>query len=149
MKEISEVDVRRAAINLLARREHSKHELSLKLRKRFSGQEDFIVEEVDKLEGEGLQSDVRLGEAFIRARSNRGQGPIRIKSELRGKGVSADAIALLFEQCEVDWFELVQIVASKKFRDEELRTIDAKGKAKLSRFLQQRGFSFEHISSLY
>ena len=148
MQEISSKDVRLVAMDLLARREHSRRELRQKLLKRFSDQAEQIELEIDRLSDEGLQSDERLAEAFIRARSNRGQGPSRIKMELRGKGVSDDVTSLALEASGVDWYELASEVASKKFGELGAAT-DLKEKARVSRFLQQRGFSYDHISALY
>ena len=148
MQEISTRDVRLVAMDLLARREHSRRELQQKLGKRFSGQIELIEEEIDRLTQEGLQSDSRLAEAFIRARSNRGQGPSKIRMELKGKGVTDDVVGLAFEASDVDWFALAAEVAEKKF-GEISSSADMKEKARVSRFLQQRGFSFDHISALY
>ncbi|MEK9868841.1 MAG: regulatory protein RecX, partial [Gammaproteobacteria bacterium] len=122
MTEIDTLDntrnIRLAAMDLLARREHSRLELEQKLRKRFSDRLETIETELDKLAAEGLQSDERLAEAFIRARSNRGQGPSKIRMELRSKGLSDAAISLAFEAIAVDWYELVHEVAQKKFGDQ-------------------------------
>lgn len=150
----TDVDVRRAAMDLLARREHSRLELSQKLGRRFPHQRELLEDEISILETEGLQSDARLAEAFVRVRTSRGQGPVKIRMELRGKGVPDETISLALEQCGIDWFELVSEVALKKygdhFRQENVsQRASLKTKAKVSRFLQQRGFSFEHISSLY
>lgn len=147
MKETNPRDIRLAAMDLLARREHSRLELYRKLRKRFPDQLQEIEVEIDRLATEGLQSDARLAEAFIRARTNRGQGPSKIRMELKGKGVAEDLMSLAFEACEVDWFALAHEVAAKKFGD--LEGTDLRFKAKVSRFLQGRGFSYDHISSLY
>ena len=104
---------------------------------------------LEQLTAEGLQSDERLAEAFIRARANRGQGPIKIKAELRQKGISDQIISQAMLESEQDWFLLAADVAARKFREFEPNTkIDAKDRAKRSRFLQQRGFSFDHISSI-
>ena len=157
MIEISPVDIRRAAMDMLARREHSRLELARKLGRKFSGQtighvsgvEDLIEEELLKLRQEGVQSDARLAEVFIRARTGRGQGLIKIRMELKGRGVSEDDIALAFEVCSVDWYSLAHEVAVKKFGDGFESRQDRKEKSRLSRFLQQRGFSYDHISSLY
>ena len=157
MIEISPVDIRRAAMDMLARREHSRLELTRKLGRKFSGQtighvsgvEDVIEEELLKLRQEGVQSDARLAEVFIRARTGRGQGLIKIRMELKGRGVSEDDIALAFEACSVDWYSLAHEVAVKKFGDGFESRQDRKEKSRLSRFLQQRGFSYDHISSLY
>lgn len=139
-------------MDLLARREHTRLELSQKLARRFPHQRELLEDEISILETEGLQSDARLAEAFVRTRTNRGQGPVRIRMELRRKGVPDETISLALEQCGVDWFELVSEVASKKYGDREenvSQQVSLKTRAKVSRFLQQRGFSFEHISSLY
>ncbi|MDG1206617.1 MAG: regulatory protein RecX [Pseudomonadales bacterium] len=156
MTELKSSDIRLGAMDLLARREHALVELVRKLEKRFNkpwlelpnadvSLTEMIQVEVERLRAQGLQSDARLTEAFIRARSNRGQGPVKIRMELRGKGVSDELIQSGFDTCEVDWFDLVAVVALKKFGDTPL---DAKGLAKRSRFLQQRGFSFDHINIL-
>lgn len=153
-EHLTNVDVRRAAMDLLARREHSRLELSQKLGRKFPHQRELLEDEISILETEGLQSDARLAEAFVRARTNRGQGPVKIRIELRSKGVADETISLALEQCGVDWFELISEVASKKygdhFREENVsQLVSMKTRAKVSRFLQQRGFSFEHIASLY
>ena len=142
-------NIRLAAMDLLARREHSRLELEQKLRKRFSDQLETIEVELDKLAAEGLQSDERLAEAFIRARANRGQGPSRIRMELKSKGLGDEVISLAFESAEVDWYDLVREVAQKKFGEQLETAGDLKLKAKVSRFLQGRGFSYDHISSLF
>jgi len=83
MTDLKPLDVRRAAMDLLARREHSRYEIAVKLARRFGDNPKLFEQEVVKLTDEGLQSDRRLAEAFIRARTNRGRGPVKIKMELR------------------------------------------------------------------
>lgn len=140
-------------MDLLARREQSRLELSQKLNRRFADQSEEIIRQIDQLTSQGLQSDARLAEAMIRARTNKGQGPVKIKMELKGKGVAEEVISLAFEAAEVDWFELARVVAVKKFSkydptEFDMSQMDSKAKARVSRFLQQRGFNFEHISNL-
>lgn len=173
---VTDVDIRRAAMDLLARREHGSEELKQKLYRRFnkldkindrdnaSANSDFnnlfaedeksdpqlplderIEMAVIRLNEEGLQSDQRLAEAFVRSRANRGQGPMKIKAELRQKGISDAEIQVAMEEAGQDWFALAAEVAAKKFREPPQ---DPKEKAKRSRFLQQRGFSFDHISAV-
>lgn len=144
--EVNAADVRRAAMDLLARREHAHGELVTKLSRKFGGHVEVIETEIERLRSEGLQSDTRLAEAFIRSRAGRGQGPVKIKAELRGKRVADDTISLAFEACEVDWYEIAAGVHRKRFGEEP--PADAKEKAKRSRFLQQRGFSFDQISTI-
>lgn len=160
---ITATDVRRAAMDLLARREHGAAELITKLQKRFAkarrrrgeeGEESpdpsvleaLIQDQVAKLTLGGLQSDLRLAESFLRSRVNRGQGPIKIRMELRQKGVADSIVESVMSEAEVDWQAVALEVAERKFA--RVSTDDLKVRAKRQRFLQQRGFSFEHISAV-
>ena len=169
MTDLKPSDVRRAAMDLLARREHSRYEIAIKLARRFGNNPKLFEQEVGKLTDEGLQSDRRLAEAFIRARTNKGRGPVKIKMELRARQVGDEIISIAFEECGVDFLALAQLVAVKKFGGElgkaadmetlsmetlsmeslNMESVDIKTKARVSRFMQQRGFSYDHISSLY
>ena len=159
MTDIKPSNVRRVAMDLLARREHSRYEIVVKLARRFGDNPELFEQEVGKLTDEGLQSDLRLAEAFIRARTNIGRGPVKIKMELRAKQVGDEIISIAFEECGVDFMALAQLVAVNKFGGElgkvadvetlDMETLDIKTKARISRFMQQRGFSYDHISSLY
>lgn len=147
MDEVSQVDVRRAAMDYLARREHSYQELIRKLQRKFPDTSEGLIEqEVDKLREEGLQSDMRLAEALVSSRVDRGQGPLKIQAELSEKGVDSDVAALALEGFDVDWVQLVAEVARKRFGPDQ--PLDHRERAKRVRFLQQRGFSFEHINAL-
>ena len=148
-EEVSGRDIRLVAMNYLARREHSSLELCQKLSRRFPNDLEKINVEVGRLRDEGLQSDMRLAEAFIRARSNRGQGPAKILKELQAKGLSDFEINSSFEEIGVDWFVLVEEVAYKKFGSLLEQDNDLHLRARVTRFLQQRGFSYDHIASLY
>lgn len=138
-------------MDLLARREHSQLELQQKLSRRFSASnlQDLIAEEIQKLHKEGLQSDLRLAEAFIRSRTGKGQGPMKIRSELRNKGVSDNDVTSAFEECDPDWFALAHEVAEKKFGPGFEALQDLKEKSRVARFLGQRGFSHDHIANLF
>lgn len=138
------VDIRRAAMDLLARREHSRLELRTKLGKRFEVEPEAIAVEVDRLEAEGLQSDRRLAEAYIRARSNRGHGPVKIRIELRAKGVDDHLSAAAFAECGIDWSALAATVSVRRFGEDP--STELKEQARRGRFLLQRGFSFDHIN---
>ena len=74
-------------MDFLSRREHSKKELFNKLFKRVNDLE-LLNQEIDRLANEGLQSDERFSEAYIRSKTQAGYGPIKIKMELTQKGIS-------------------------------------------------------------
>ncbi|HVJ31411.1 MAG TPA: regulatory protein RecX, partial [Gammaproteobacteria bacterium] len=71
----------RTALELLARREHSRRELTRKLAARgFS--DDVVSPVLDKLERTGALADARFTDSFVRSRIGKGQGPQRIRAEL-------------------------------------------------------------------
>ena len=108
---------------------------------------DLVEIEVAKLTESGLQSDARLAESFIRARANRGQGPMKIKMELRQKGLNDEVVQQAMAESEIDWQALAIEASAKKF-SRDFSPSDPKQRAKRQRFLQQRGFSFEQISAV-
>lgn len=134
--------IRSAAMDLLTGREFSRAELAKKLDKRFDG--DSAIDAVlDRLQEEGLQSDQRFAEAFLRSRIYRGQGLSRIRMDIRQKGIQDQLLSAAVEASDTDWFALAREVAQRKFGGKEI--LDQKDKAKRVRFLQYRGFSFDQI----
>lgn len=133
-------------MDLLARREHSFQELNNKLKRRFRDNPDLIVQELQKLSEQRLQSDSRMVEAFVRSRINKGQGSVKIRAELRNRGIADNLIEKGILDAEVDWFALIERVTERKFGNSKV--VDLREKARRARFLQQRGFSFEQISAV-
>lgn len=74
-------------MDLLARREHGRVELTRKLRQR-GASDELIGPELDRLAEEGLLSEARYLESFIRYRSSSGYGPARIREELGQRGLA-------------------------------------------------------------
>ena len=132
--------VREAAMDLLARREHATRELRDKLlAKGFDA--DAIDPALEALSREGLLSDERFVEAFVHGRIERGQGPVRIRAELRQRGVSDEAIDAWLDARDPAWLERAEAVRRRKFGAE--RPTDHRELARQSRFLQYRGFTAE------
>ena len=102
---INLADIRLAAMNLLARREHSRWELLRKLRRRFPD-EQLLATELQRLSDENLQSDERYAQGYAWQRGGRGYGPLRVQQEMRERGLSDRAIASAFNHVELDWFAL-------------------------------------------
>ncbi|QEY15754.1 regulatory protein RecX [Cellvibrio sp. KY-GH-1] len=138
-------DVRFAAMNLLAIREHSAKELLEKLGRKFSAPE-LILQVVTDLKGQNLQSDERFADAFIRMRQQQGKGCVLIKMELRERGVDGYLISQLIDESEPAWFALARDVLIKRFKQ---TPVDAREKAKQMRFLHSRGFSSQHIQAAF
>jgi regulatory protein len=138
---INPADIRRAAMNLLARREHSVWELRRKLKRRFSD-ESLLDEQISRLTEQNLQSDMRFAESYVHQRINRGYGPVRLREELRERGISKTDIAQTLEALDVDWCMHANQVMRNKFG--ELAPADLKEEARRVRFMQHRGFTAEH-----
>ena len=132
---------RLAAMDLLARREHSLAELREKLAAR-----EFDPEEIEAalagLARQGLASDARFTEGFIAARIRKGQGPIRIRAELAERGIDAEAIARALAEA-ADWLALAREVRARRFGAAAPK--DFRERARQSRFLQYRGFAADQI----
>ncbi len=140
--EITPAKIRATAMDLLTGREFSRAELGKKLQQRFDG-DSAISEVLDRLQDEGLQSDLRFTEAFLRARIYRGHGLNRIRLDIRQKGIEDGLFNAAVAQADTDWFALAADVARRKFGLTPAQ--DQKDKARRVRFMQYRGFNFEQI----
>ncbi len=136
--------VRRAAMDLLARREHSRIELSRKLRSR--GAPDELIEPaLDKLADEGLLSEARYLESFVRMRANAGYGPLRIREELVQRGVPREMVEQALRSSGYDWNVQLHEVWLRKFGE---LPGDQRERARQGRFLSYRGYPLELIGRL-
>ena len=132
-------------ISLLARREHSRQEISGKLQPLANKHdcEELIGTVIDQLVESGYLSDQRFAEMLVRSRYEKGQGPMKVRQELQMKGVDGDLIRDTLEQFEGDWFALAASVRSRRFSEQAPQ--DQKERARQMRFLGGRGFSGEQI----
>ena len=129
------------ALNLLARREYSQYELRNKLATKFPDSASEIAEVLDRLVEQGLQSDQRFVEMWLRSQIEKGRGPVRISYESRQKGIQ-HLIEGAIQQSSIDWFELAENVLKRRFSS----VVDQKERARAFRYLSYRGFSSEMIS---
>lgn len=147
--------LRAAALDLLSRREHSRRELLRKLSQRCSAAEPAQLDAVlDALAAADLQSDSRFCASFIRMRARKGSGPLRIRLELREKGIDASLISAALSDDAPDWFAVAAAVWRKKFGAADAdgaapveRQAQRKEQARQYRFLQYRGFTPEQIAA--
>ena len=134
---------RKKAMDFLARREHSRLELYQKLKQR-QFEPDVINSELSKLLDEGLQSDERFAEAFLRSRIDKGKGPNIILSELSQRGVdellASNVIGSISEE---EWNDLAYTTMNKKLGNEA--ELDYDKQLKLMKFLSNRGFTRSQI----
>jgi len=133
---------RHAAMDLLARREHSQLELSRKLRSRDYSPEE-ITEALTGLAADGLQDDGRFIESFVNSRLARGQGPLRIRADLRQRGIAEALVESHLAAAAIDWIAAAREARQRRFG--ATRPADFQERARQARFLAGRGFSQEQI----
>ncbi|PVZ53119.1 recombination regulator RecX [Pseudomonas sp. B1(2018)] len=140
------VAVRRTAMDLLARREHGRVELTRKLRQR-GALPELIETALDRLTEEGLLSETRYLESFVSYRARSGYGPLRIREELSQRGLQRTDIELALCESGIDWQEQLADTWRRKFSGQ--LPADVRERAKQGRFLAYRGYSMEMISRLF
>lgn len=133
-------------MDLLARREHGRVELTRKLRQR-GALPEMIDTALDRLTDEGLLSESRYLESFVSYRARSGYGPLRIREELSQRGLQRADIELAIRESGMNWQEQLEDTWRKKFSGH--LPIDARERAKQGRFLSYRGYSMEMISRLF
>ena len=106
--------LRRVALDMQTRREHSQAELRHKLSAKTSSQE-LINEILADFQQRNWQSDQRFTENFVNFRVAKGFGPMKIQAELRMKGIDDNLANRMIYSGEHDWSQLAQNAVTKKF----------------------------------
>ncbi len=145
-KEVDPLDARAArtaALDALARRDHSASDLHRKLLDK--GYDASVVAPLlDSLRGEKLLDDRRFTENFVAYHAARGQGPLRVRADLRRHGLEG----FLSEECLdafPDWILHLRRAWQKKFGTAPPSNY-ADGQLQ-ARFLGYRGFTSAQIRS--
>ena len=133
------------ALDLVSRREHSRHELMQKLDKRYPETDPIIEEVLDKLEFNQILDDKRFAEMYLNSRARKGFGPKKIEMELHSKKVDSFFISNAVEAYE-SWLENAQKELKKKFKNN--KPTDYQSKMKQKQFLFTRGFSSPIIDKI-
>ncbi|MCJ2369164.1 regulatory protein RecX [Aeromonas dhakensis] len=126
------------AMRSLARRESAESELARRLRQQ-GYQEEVIEAVLDYCRGYNWVNDERYGAMAVRAGAAKGHGPLKIRFELRRKGLDDGQIDAAFEQPELDWFELALELLERRANIADLA--DFKLRMKWLKYLLGRGFS--------
>lgn len=133
------------ALDIVSRREHSEKEIKNKLLEKFDAPE-IIEQVVLKLIENNLINDVRFAEMYVLVRKRKGFGPKKIQFELMARGID-DSISSLVITEEGSWKEAALKAFNKKFKNGASQEFKERNKQKT--FLQNRGFSFEEIDSVF
>ena len=133
------------ALDIISRREHSQKELTDKLVKKYDIPE-LVNSVIHNLIDKNLLNDLRFSQAYVVARKRKGFGPKKIGYELVSRGVNENIASEVID-AEGGWNDAALKAFNKKFKagiDE-----DFKEQNKQKVFLQNRGFSFQEIDSVF
>ena len=133
------------ALDIISRREHSEKEVTSKLLNKFN-EPDLIAATLSRLKDNNLVNDERYAEMYTQIRKRKGFGPKRIKYELSSKGID-DSLSSIIIEDEGGWQEAAKNAFNKKFK--KGIALEYKDKAKQKNFLQNRGFTFQEIDSVF
>ncbi|HJV27943.1 MAG TPA: recombination regulator RecX [Aromatoleum sp.] len=140
---MAETSLRERALRHLARRDHSRAELSRKLAAHGSTEE--IDEILDRMTELGLLSDSRFAEAWVRGKAAR-HGTARLRHDLAQRGVPREAIdEAIASECPDDEMTRARELCRSRF---PAPPADAREWARQARFLQSRGFAVDLIRKL-
>ena len=140
--EDQDYKARSVALRLLARREHSRQELALKLRQR-NIEPGLINTVLDDYEAEGGLDDYRFADVYARQRMDMGYGPMKILAELQQRGISHSP-ECLNETTDEQWQAAAIRLRERRFGLHRLDD-DLKEKLRQARFLAGRGFAHSQI----
>lgn len=136
--------LRERALGYLARREHSRFELTRKLEAAgFSAEDIRLV--LDEFEAKDWLSDRRFAESYV-ANYQAQYGNVKLAFELRQRGISNDDIhQAVLDNNQDSETERARHVWRKKFDNSQGKTTS---QAKQARFLQSRGFTIDAIRNV-
>jgi regulatory protein len=130
-----------AALNALARRDYSSEDLRLKLMEK-GYDASIVLPLLEVLRGEKLLDDQRYLENFVAYHATRGQGPLRIRVDLRRHGLQGPRVEE-YLTAYPDWITLLKKARQKKFGAKPAKNYAARQLE--ARFLGYRGFTSAQI----
>lgn len=135
------------AIGMLARARRTRRELELRLQ-RLEPDRSLVTDAIARLDAQGLLSDADVARAEASARLRRGDGPARVRQELRRKGVddrmTSAAISTAMEEDAFDELASCRRIAEKRMKS--LSKLDpAVASRRLMGFLLRRGYGGQTI----
>ncbi|SFN79141.1 regulatory protein [Formivibrio citricus] len=133
-------DLRTRALQFLARRDHARAELQQKLQPHAESAEE-IEALLNDFAARGWLSDSRFAEQWTHQRGTR-YGSLRLKQELRMKGVGDETIATALEEIAESEEDRARAVWQKKFGSPATTPNE---RAKQARFLAARGFPLDIV----
>lgn len=132
---------------LCSKAEYCRADIYRKALKDLEGDEEAAAKVVEALQADKYIDDARYAAAYAREKATlQGWGPVKIRFQLRGKGVSDADIAAALEEIEPDKAEarLARLLESKA------KTLkgDPQGRLKLIKFALSRGYDYDVVKKM-
>lgn len=121
------------AIQIITPREHSVHELRLKLLKR-NIEHDKIEAIIAYLIELNYLSDERFAEAYVAERIRKGDGPLKIRSNLQKRGVDRSLVERFVSSDDDIWIERASDVLNRRFTSND----EAEGRLLIDEWVKRR-----------
>ena len=135
-----EISLRERALAMLARREHTRAEMTRKLSPHSESLEQ-VEQLLDALVARGWLSETRFAESRANALARK-FGSRKIEHDLRSRGVSAEVVEHAVEQARTQELENCRAAWQRKFG---VLPQNAAERGRQMRFLAGRGFSAEAV----
>jgi len=139
--DLSAEEIRDMAVRYLARREYGIEELKRKLVQR-GADPDLVEQVVSDCVEQDLVSDERFTEMYVRMRIRRCFGPMKIRGELRQRGIPDYLVSDALQVDPEIWYDAAARWAGRRIHGE----LDFSQKAKVHRKLMNRGFNYEQAN---
>ena len=132
---------------LCSKAEYCRADVFRKALKDLEGDEEAAAKVVEALMADRYVDDARYAAAFAREKATlQGWGPVKIRFQLRAKGVSDEVIAAAMEEIEPEKADarLAKLLESKA------KTLkgDPQGRLKLIKFALSRGYDYDVVKKM-
>jgi len=132
---------------LCSKAEYCRADIRRKALKDLEGDEEAADKVVASLVEEKYVDDGRYASAFARETALlQGWGPVKIRYQLRGKGVSEEAISAALEEIEPEKAD----ARLQKLLEAKARTLkgDPEGRLKLIKYALSRGYDYDAVKKM-
>ena len=132
---------------LCSKAEYCRADVFRKALKDLEGDEEAAAKVVEALTADKYVDDARYAAAFAREKATlQGWGPVKIRFQLRAKGVSDEVIAVALEEIEPEkaYARLAKLLEAKA------KTLkgDPQGRLKLIKFALSRGYDYDVVKKM-
>ena len=132
---------------LCSKAEYCRADIYRKALKDLEGDEEAAAKVVEALTADKYVDDARYAAAFAREKATlQGWGPVKIRFQLRAKGVSDEVIAAAMEEIEPEKAD----ARLAKLLEAKAKTLkgDPQGRLKLIKFALSRGYDYDVVKKM-